>query len=104
MSEKKPEFKKYYLSKDGEHISMISLGEGQTVLVDEVEYKKVVAENKVLDRILKQKVELIDKKNKEIDEMSDEKKVVSETAFNELNAKYQDAVKLLKKLGAYRGT
>lgn len=101
--EKKVEIKKYYLSENGEHISVVPLGEGQTILTEESEYKKLAGENKALKHELKKLAELVDKKNAEIDQFSDETKTVPASLFDETKARLEMCRKKLKKLGSWQG-
>lgn len=104
MSEEKKEIKKYYLGdKELADAGNRTFVEGVTVLVEEVEYKKLAAEIKTLDHILKQKVELIDKKNQQIDQLSDEKQVVPLALFEEEQMRVKIMRAKLKKLGAWGG-
>lgn len=106
MSEEKKEIKKYYMNPeifDGIHDVVLNKEEGYTALVEESEYKKLAGENKALKHELKKLAELVDKKNAEIDQFSDETKTVPASLFDETKARLEMCRKKLKKLGAWQG-
>lgn len=108
--EKKEEIKKYYTNLENIPSSLANdepcyaiytrPKKDFKVLVEESEYKKLAGELKYTQHVLKQKIELIDKKNQEIDQLSDSTKTVPESTYLELKEKAEEMRKLLVKLGA----
>ena len=104
MSEEKKEITKYYLyDNNGESEVSFLKREGSTTLVEESEYKKLAGENKALKYELQKLSDLVDQKNMQIDQFSDEKQVVPLGVFEEVKTRLEICRKKLKKLGSYAG-
>lgn len=104
MSEEKKEIKKYHFTK-----TALTIAQSETVppdmitVVEESEYKKLAGENKALKYELQKLSDLVDQKNMQIDQFSDEKQVVPLGVFEEVKTRLEICRKKLKKLGSYAG-
>lgn len=109
MSEEKKELEKWTLQySDGSHEIFaagpkIVPGGQEIFVVRESEYKKLAGENKALKYELQKLSDLVDQKNMQIDQFSDEKQVVPLGVFEEVKTRLEICRKKLKKLGSYGG-